>query len=358
DRNSMHYYGYNTDVLDTTLEKGDISQNFITVGAVTGMKTTYTDSAHLNYDATLNYRLFMDKAEYMENYGGIKGFASYFYGKEQLGLDADIGYYNRILEDTVNNIVIKLEPWVCLFGKKWRVVAGLNMHTNAVNQDIFYHWYPNASLQYNIVDNILIPYVTVNGNLEVNSYHKIAMENPFIKPGLQVDNTNNKLVIGAGIRGNLSSNTSYNFSGQFSQIDNMYLFVRDTSDVLENQFVVECADYAENYKFSGEIAYKRSAKLSVLLKGNYYIYNLNNVAKAWHMPDYDATISARYNLRSKILVNADFFLIGKRYAKSFDPAVEYTELKEIIDLNLGVEYRYNKVLSAFVNFNNIAATKY
>jgi outer membrane receptor protein involved in Fe transport len=34
------------------------------------------------------------------------------------------------------------------------------------------------------------------------------------------------------------------------------------------------------------------------------------------------------------------------------------ELKPYVDANLGIEYRYNKVLSAFLNVNNIAARRY
>jgi len=34
------------------------------------------------------------------------------------------------------------------------------------------------------------------------------------------------------------------------------------------------------------------------------------------------------------------------------------ELKGIFDANLGLEYRYTKKLSAFINFNNIGAVRY
>ena len=33
-------------------------------------------------------------------------------------------------------------------------------------------------------------------------------------------------------------------------------------------------------------------------------------------------------------------------------------MKGIVDINLGAEYRYSKMLSFFVNFNNIANTRY
>ena len=33
------------------------------------------------------------------------------------------------------------------------------------------------------------------------------------------------------------------------------------------------------------------------------------------------------------------------------------KLKNTIDANIGIEYRYSKVLSAFINLNNITASK-
>jgi outer membrane receptor protein involved in Fe transport len=40
-------------------------------------------------------------------------------------------------------------------------------------------------------------------------------------------------------------------------------------------------------------------------------------------------------------------------------ANQYTyELKPYVDANLGVEYRYNKRISAFIDFNNLTAAKY
>ena len=33
-------------------------------------------------------------------------------------------------------------------------------------------------------------------------------------------------------------------------------------------------------------------------------------------------------------------------------------LKPFLDMNLGVEYRYNKRISAFINFNNFTASNY
>jgi len=53
--------------------------------------------------------------------------------------------------------------------------------------------------------------------------------------------------------------------------------------------------------------------------------------------------------------------IGDRYAKVWNTttsSIEAKKLNSIIDANLGFEYRYSKILSAFINLNNITGSRY
>jgi outer membrane receptor protein involved in Fe transport len=94
------------------------------------------------------------------------------------------------------------------------------------------------------------------------------------------------------------------------------------------------------------------------------MYKPKNLTRAYHKPDFDLTLSTVYNLKSKIILKADVFVIGNRFAltqvasSDFVYTTEPKLLKGIVDVNLGAEYRYSKMLSFFVNFNNIANTRY
>jgi len=74
-------------------------------------------------------------------------------------------------------------------------------------------------------------------------------------------------------------------------------------------------------------------------------------------------LSARYNLRNKILVDIDILGLGKRYAKEFNagehnPPLLTKELPSVLDFNLGIEYRYTKILSLWLRLNNFTGSKY
>ena len=77
----------------------------------------------------------------------------------------------------------------------------------------------------------------------------------------------------------------------------------------------------------------------------------------WNKPKFDISLQARYNMADKIILNVGFYTIGARYYENFDPSLEET-LPLTFDANLGLEYRYSKLLSFWARFNNLAAQKY
>jgi len=138
----------------------------------------------------------------------------------------------------------------------------------------------------------------------------------------------------------------------------MAFFVNDTSNALGNTFTLVFDDVSL-LKGSAEFSYHMNEKFSILIRGNFYKYNMDTEAKPWHKPQFDLLLSGSYSIQKKILIRADIFTNGKRYAKTFDKGIEQAkQLDGFVDLNLGIEYRYTKILSAFVNFNNIISNRY
>jgi outer membrane receptor protein involved in Fe transport len=75
-----------------------------------------------------------------------------------------------------------------------------------------------------------------------------------------------------------------------------------------------------------------------------------------------------YNMQDKFLLKAELFTFSKMYAPAYQHSTDNNglkvvtqvaeEIKGAVDLNLGVEYRYSKVLSGFINLNNILNQRY
>jgi len=359
DNRSVYYYGYNTILVDTLLEKEAIKQNFLKVNARIRYRSSYVDSKHLNYNIQVKYNYFADKFNYTENNVFTSGEFSLLRENILFGTDFSYNYIDETGDLTARKSnIIGLSPWLKKKTTEWKLKAGVDAIFENIDNKTATHLYPDALLQIAIVDNLLNAYFGISGNLEVNNFQKIAWENPWVKSGVQVRNTNHKLNMYGGLNGNINSSLSYKLRASYKLVNDMYFYVNDTLDDLGNQFYTEYDDVQLSTIY-GEILAQPIDNLSLFISGNYYKYAMTDQNRPWHKPAWDLIVSTRYNLREKILVNADIIGSGKRYVKTYDSsgANELT-LDGIVDINLGIEYRYTKILSAFLRFYNITSSRY
>lgn len=358
-----YFYGYNPLLLHTDsvapLDKKQIENRVINnIYASAGLKTNHTDSTHVNYNLLASFNNTTAKDNTAENILKINTDFNYFLNNQFFGIDLALDYIkNQNIDDTVNGALVKFNPWVGAFGKKWRVVAGVSTYYDQPLSK--YHFYPRLSMHYNIIDYFLIPYFELQGNYYQNTYSSIVFENPYITPGLGVKPTDNLIKLTFGFRGNISSAIAFNIKIDYDKVNNQYFYVNDTNEYLQNKFTVTY-DNMLLTRFLGEISYKSSHKLYLSVKANYYHYSLSNQLKAWHLPNYDISFYAQYKMQDKIIISTNIFAKGNRYAQSFDVNnnIIAKELQGVIDANIGVEYRLSKKLSAYIQLNNIAAAKY
>lgn len=360
-RHKVTYYGYDTEVPSGTINTDTTpkTQLFNNFHADLEYYSTHTDSTHLNFDFKTGVNHLSDKFEMQETLLHLKLKMDKFTDGEHFGGEFSINHYMKNSNlDSANNTIVTVSPWINLYGKQWRALVGTRLIIDANASGKQSAFYPVGSLSYDVISHYLIPYVEINGFLEENSYSKISAENPWIIPGKKVFNTSHKLSLTGGIKGNMSTKVSYLLYANYSIIDSMYFFVNtnlNKTNPLYNRFTVE-SDNVELTRLVGEITIAPSSKINLFLRAQYDKYKLKNLAKPWHKPDLTTLASVRYNLRDKIILTLDMFATGKRYVKASNNSIK--SLEGISDINLGVEYRYNKKLSAFLNLNNLTSSKY
>lgn len=361
-RHALHYYGHNNST-DTVLDRNDNRQVFSWMNASMRYKTTFKDSSHINYNVFMDYNYFEDYYSSFLNDITVGGIFSLFLNKELISLDFNIHLYNLLTPSVLySNTIYHFHPKISKKNAHWGIEAGLVFDVDANNDSTLFHYYPEIKLYYNVIDYFLVPYLGISGGKVSNNYRKIALENPYVKPGLVVKNTNNLIVLNGGLRGNFTDNLSYNLKGTYSIIDDAYFYTNDSTNVLENQFVVEYDDI-ERYDLDAELNWKKSKKLNFSLLAQYHGFKLDKIEHPWHIPEYEIIFSTNYNLMSKIIVDFDMFVKGQRYAKTYygtpsgTASYEVIKIPETFDLSLGIEYRYTKKLSAFIRVNNLLARK-
>ena len=357
--NSYVHYGIDPE-LDTSLTREQTLHPYFTARGAIGLHSMHADSFHLNYDAALEYAYFTHEFDQAEH--GVK--LDLEFDKKlrvvdiagQLGAEF-LGHYPD-WDTTVGSLTtFWLNPAIGKSSAQWRFTAGINIFGEVSQEAFTPHLYPRASFQFNMVKEVIVPYFGVDGYLESNSYRRIVDENPYIEPTLGIKPTNHKLIAYFGLKGRISKAVAYNLKASYSIIDDAYFYVNDNSNLLLNQFVVVYDDVTLG-TLHGELTVRPSDSWKFFLKGNYHNYlTMVREDHPWNKPLFDLSLQARYSMRDKIILTAGIYTIGERYFENYDPVLEET-LPLAVDVNLGLEYRYSKLLSFWVRFNNLAAQPY
>jgi len=357
--NSYVHYGVDPE-LDTVLNREDAVEPYFTAQGKLGLHSMYADSFHVNYDASLEYHYFTHQFDQAEH--GAK--ATFDFNKKLRVLDIAaelggvfLGHYTDWDTLVGNQTIFWFNPSVAKATTQWRFTAGVNLYGEVNNELFTPHLYPRAMFQFHMVKEVIIPYFGVDGYLETNSYRQVVEENPYIVPSLAVRPTSHKMIGYFGLKGHISEAVSYNLKASYSVIDDAYFYVNDNSNPLMNQFNVVYDDVTLG-TLHGELTLQPGDSWKVFLKGNYYSYiTMVNEDHPWNKAKFDISLQARYNMGDKIILNAGIYTIGSRYYENYNLSLDET-LPLTFDLNLGMEYRYSKLLSLWVRFNNMAAQTY
>jgi hypothetical protein len=382
----LHYYGWK--IPTDSVDRSTTAQRFQDIGGAFSFFSHKKDSATLNYRIGVEYNNFTSKKPSVdslsdwrarENFFAIKANGFYKLGKEIYALDLGVrynGYKFGTLGDTafssldtgivLNNTIINFKPTIStyLFNNRFKAKIGVDIAIDA-HLTTKAHIYPVAELKYSMFNDIFIPYVGIRGGLKQTTFKSLTAENEFVLPNVRMQNENTAIDFYGGIKGTLSKRISFNASASFARVQNKALFVTDTTYSVGNKFNL-LFDTLNITTIEGSLSYQLNEKLKVDGIGRFYSYNLMNNTYAWNLPVWQAIVRGNYNLFDKFLINLDLNFEGGRKALVYQMedgvTLENNQLAKtlglVADVNLGLEYRYNKRISAFIQMNNIASQRY
>jgi len=353
-RNRYTFYGadptYTGDLGGDSLRQ--VSHRF---GVDLALHSLYTDSTHFNYAGRVGYTYFGDKFSMTENNLDILVSGNKFFEQQRIGGEVEIIHIAKSSDLSANpNSIFRIAPWMGVFGADWRAKAGVNMVSDSWGgkSDVFI--YPLGELSYDVISHYFIPYISIGGKLEVNSYEKIMAENPYIMPGLNVRNTNHKFIFEAGLKGKFSSSVSFNVAGSYSLSDSLYFFVNNFSENPSKFGVLY--DNAQVTHFFGELVVGVQQHFSLMGRGEVTRYAMDKLAKPWQKPGWEVTVSALGNFKEKLYIKGSLVAVGDRYALAENG--DAIRLDPYADLSLGFEYRMSSSFSLYLDFNNILGKSY
>lgn len=264
------------------------------------------------------------------------------------------------------NFQVQARPHMEVYIKNLRFDFGLNLvywnrregSADSSNQNFYF--FPEVHFNYSIVPEVLSVYAGVRGDLKRNTYRQLIADNPYLNPALRSRPTA-VLDLYFGLKGKLSSSTSFSVQGGYKDFDDAVLYYRNPdffTDTLRPGLAIRYADF-NSYYVQAELSSNVNERFRLNGRALLRSFDRASADRIWHLPWFEASLAAHYNLGDKLILGADLQLVGPRQA--FDQLLR-PELESMLagyaDLDLQVEYRYNSRISAYLRGANLLNQRY
>ncbi|MGQ9619765.1 MAG: hypothetical protein ACUVTX_02120 [Bacteroidales bacterium] len=372
---TRYAYGYNPAITFYEPLKKDIRLNYYSGEAITSVSSMNPDSSELAYDFNLGYNIYFSKKDFFQHniiFTGsaakeIKGFYA------SLGIEFDFYKPSNVIS-AKSGYIASLTPSLKKKTADWNVKLGAKLLLDRFFKDdnAKFLIYPDLRFGFNIIPSYLNFVVELSGKMEKNTPDNIVLLNPYLVYDsiFRVRNTSYPIIVMAGLEGETGAEGRYRISASYSIVDNYLLFSNYGSSL--NMYIVEKGNYfitlldeAEILNFRGEIAGRIDRHFTFEAEADYFKYTLTNNEYAWGKPDWYSEFNLKYNLRDKIIAGLGVTATGKRrFLTTFENLSTHAVFKGIFEMpahlnfNFTAEYRYTKILSFWMKFNNISFSDY
>ncbi len=356
----------------------DPQQNYF--GAKLGGKLQFDDLYFKK--ASLNYRFFGDAQGSIEHHAVVKPTFEFEMGNSLIttnfivdylsgSFDRDLDPAQQIPNDYgVLNLGVNPSLVILRDNLTLHLGAAVYYSIDTENDDNDFFIYPKVTASYRLLDDNVIAYGGLEGELNQNSYRDAVQQNPFVSPTLIIEPTNNLYDAYVGLKGKISEVVSYNFRGSYISEDEKPLIVNNPRTTL----LLEGFDYGNSFSYRyddvttlvgyGELNVEISKKFKLGAAAEYFSYDNEDEQEAWNLPEVKASVLLDYQINKQWFAGAQLFYVGER--KDIDHTVitsptlpEATvTLDSYFDANINIGYRLDEQLSFFVKGNNLVGENY
>lgn len=347
DRDVNHFYGYDHSLF--TYKAKDVRQQYNLFGIQTELKSNNTSFNNLSYIGNFDFYTLKDRFDATENRFGLNTALKYKEYQTKLGIDI------ATFEDSLSskNNLFYIEPSIHLKESDINFELGFAAYQEFGDNKLF-HIYPKINANYRLVDLDALVYIGLNGKMRKNSLKDFYTTNPFIGQQLQVLNTNEKINLYGGIRGKIDLKNTYQVNLSYKSISREVYFVAN-NDKYRSYKVIYDGPKASETNINLNYSHQSSEKFRIYSSFDYTIYKTDTIKEAWNKPSTIFRLGSNYNISNKFLIDMQLYSYSKMKTQSVTGAIE--NIKGGVDLNLGIDYRYSRIISVYLNLNNMLSYK-
>ncbi|MEM8763856.1 MAG: TonB-dependent receptor [Bacteroidota bacterium] len=381
-----NWYGVEQEEFDPALISDiDETQNYFSIGATADIEM----EDGFFKKGNLLLRRFWDATESGENRFVVQPTFELPITDELVTIGAKLDYVsgnfeNESLNSTVNTMgsnyshfQVGVTPSLLILRDDLTLNLGASLvyGLDTENSDSQFFIYPSVTASYRVVEDNVIAYGGIEGNLRQNSYYDLVTENPFVSPTLEIQPTDQQYDAYVGLKGQLLPNLGYNIKGSYSAENRMPLFLLnpentlrtdDSAYFLGNSFQVFYDDI-KTLGFFGELNLDINRNFTLGINAEFYDYDTETDNPAWNLPNIKGSLFMDYQVDENWFVGGNLFYVGEREdlealaianATPSEFPATIISLDAFFDANLQAGYRFNEQLTIFVKASNLANNDY
>ncbi|MBD0778062.1 TonB-dependent receptor [Maribacter sp. ANRC-HE7] len=381
-----NWYGLPEETYDAETINGiDAKQNYFMgeVGAYVNVEDAYFKNANIQY------RRFWDAVESGENRVVLGAGLELPVGDESLGVNVKLDYVggsfaNADVNSPTNdqgidysNFQVGINPTLRILRDDLTVDLGMNLvyGMDMEESESNFYIYPAIAASYRLLDENVIAYGGVKGELRQNSYYGFVEENPYVSPTLAIQPTDTQYDAYVGFKGQLLPNLSYNVKGSYTAENRRPLFHLNPQNGFRddekeyyygNSFQVFYDDIKTLGLFA-ELNVDVNRNFTLGVNAEVYDYDTETDNPAWNLPDIKGSLFMDYQIDEKWYMGVNLFYVGERddfsatVVENPTPGIANATLITLdgyFDANAHVGYRLNDQLSFFVKGANLSNNDY
>ncbi len=358
-RNVVHYYGFKSP--PELFSKSETRHSMNDVEGKISLRSIDIDKDNWRYRSTLSFYNFDDNRKNSENNAVFSIGGSKLMNNATFILDAS-GEFGKIKQETFNfdRSIIRFRPRFNLTQDLFSIDLGANMALESNNNSSDYRLYPYAKAEYQVLNDAFKIFAELSGDLLRNDLREFSRQNPFFGSVIPMTNTNQKLGIKGGVIIKLEHDLMFTGLVNWARLKNQPFFINNFE--IPTTFSVYY-DKATQFQLKGTMEYKQNEKISAGISAEYNNFNTDKLKEQLYIPSFRLSFNSHYTIADKIYLKADIFYNSSSTGLAFKTvnsvvSSDYVTLKGWMDMNLGVDYRFSKVLSAFVSLNNLGFSRY
>ncbi|MEO9660334.1 TonB-dependent receptor [Maribacter dokdonensis] len=381
-----NWYGIEPGVFsETVINSIDERQNYY-MGEVSG---------HINVEdayfkrADLKYRRFFDAVSSGENRAIFNTGFEFPMNEETFNAKVKLDYVGGTFENasvssadndngiSYGNLQVGINPSLTMLRDDLSLNLGVNLvyGMDLENSESNFYIYPAVTASYRLLDETVIAYGGVTGELKQNSYYDFVEGNPFVSPTLTIAPTDSQYNAYVGFKGQLLPNLSYNVKGSYTAENNTPLYTLNP----RNDFRSDDKGYYYGNSFGlfyddiktlgifGELNVDVNRNFTAGANIEVYDYNTETGNPAWNLPNLQASLFMDYQIGEKWYAGVNLFYVGERedFSSTVVQNVQPSEfpatlitLDGYFDANAHVGYRYTDQWSFFIKGANLSNNDY